>query len=275
MTAFDAGWLALREPYDAASRPVDLIEPLCAALPAGPINVIDLGAGTGSNLRYLAPRLGRPQTWRLIDHDARLLDLALQTPTTLADGTLTIDGQREDLATGIAAIDMTGAHLVTASALLDLVSSDWCAALAVACRAERTAILMALTYTGTIAWHDEDADDAFVTPLVNRDQRTDKGFGPALGPDAAETAGQLFTRHGFAVRTAASDWRFGPRDAAIQAALIADWGTAAKRIAPSASARVDAWATRRKAAVAAGCSSLTVGHVDLLAIPASEAGSGA
>ena len=158
MTAFDAGWLALREPYDAAARPVDLIGPLRAALPAGPIRIIDLGSGTGANLRYLAPRLGRPQAWRLIDHDARLLDLALQTPTVLADGDLTIHGQREDLATGMAAIELAGAHLVTASALLDLVSADWCAALVGACRAERLIVLMALTYSGTIAWQEEDAE---------------------------------------------------------------------------------------------------------------------
>ncbi len=52
--AFDAAWLALREPFDAAARSRALAEALIAHLPARP-RLLDLGCGTGSLFRWLAP----------------------------------------------------------------------------------------------------------------------------------------------------------------------------------------------------------------------------
>ena len=72
---FDGDWLALREPFDAASRSVALAQRLGAALPAR-ARLIDLGAGTGSLFRWLAPILDRPQEWTLADADAALLERA-------------------------------------------------------------------------------------------------------------------------------------------------------------------------------------------------------
>ena len=58
------GWLALREPADAAARRRDLVEQLRRA-PAGdrPLVIHDLGCGTGSMGRWLAPLLPGPQHW--------------------------------------------------------------------------------------------------------------------------------------------------------------------------------------------------------------------
>src|SRR5258705_10769178 len=70
-----ADWLALREPFDAAARSEALTRALAAALPRDrPLKAVDLGAGRGSNVRYLASRLPQqPQEWLLVDEDARLL----------------------------------------------------------------------------------------------------------------------------------------------------------------------------------------------------------
>ena len=63
-------WLALREPADAAARSVELVERLRARLVGSPELVIhDLGAGTGSMGRWLAPLLPGPQHWVLHDRD--------------------------------------------------------------------------------------------------------------------------------------------------------------------------------------------------------------
>ena len=51
---------------------------------------------------------------------------------------------------------------------------------------------------------------------VNAHQRTDKGFGPALGPAAARAAVARFERVGYSVVHGASDWVFGPDDREIQ-----------------------------------------------------------
>ena len=70
METFDADWLALREPVDHRSRAEALLAALCDAWRArGWSRVLDLGSGTGSNLRYLTPRFPAGQAWVLVDHD--------------------------------------------------------------------------------------------------------------------------------------------------------------------------------------------------------------
>ncbi|WP_382325041.1 hypothetical protein ACFJI0_11525 [Hydrogenophaga sp. UC242_53] len=77
---FSADWLQQREPFDTAARDEAARHLQLAARfhamapPAGtPWRVIDLGCGTGANQRWLAPRLGGPQQWLVVDHDAALL----------------------------------------------------------------------------------------------------------------------------------------------------------------------------------------------------------
>lgn len=70
---FDTDWLTLREPFDHAARSIELSRRLADRLPARP-RLIDLGAGTGSLFRFLAPIIGRRQDWILIDRDGALLD---------------------------------------------------------------------------------------------------------------------------------------------------------------------------------------------------------
>ena len=55
--SFDATWLALREPADAFARDPALAERLVSLLPKRP-HLLDLGAGTGSLFRWLAPMIG-------------------------------------------------------------------------------------------------------------------------------------------------------------------------------------------------------------------------
>ena len=153
--------------------------------------------------------------------------------------------------------------MVTASALLDLVSGAWLEGLADACRAAGASVLFALTYDGRIDCVPSLPDDARVRELVNRHQRTDKGFGPALGPMAAGHAETAFSRRGYQVHVSASDWVIGPDEPALQYALIDGWADAAAALAPAEAARLTAWKRARHAAVDEGRSTLTVGHQDL------------
>ncbi|NIW25035.1 MAG: hypothetical protein GWN29_10980, partial [Gammaproteobacteria bacterium] len=230
MSTFSDAWLRLREPVDAASRDPGFATRLTGRL-AKPIHVIDLGTGTAANLRFLSPLLGDAQTWELIDRDQALLDAI---PMRLADWSrdygwtlhelvdgLRIEGagfdcevryRRLDLAAGPAVIDVPRGSLVTAAALLDLVSESWLVELARHCRAQLAPVLFALTYSGEIQFEPSDAEDASVTALINHHQLTDKGFGPALGPAAAGRAVEIFEQSGYDVETARSDWRLGVRE---------------------------------------------------------------
>jgi SAM-dependent methyltransferase len=256
---FDAAWLTLREPVDHRSRSAELLAPLRAWWDGrSGSEVVDLGCGTGSNLRYLAPHLPDAARWTLIDHDAALL-----ARVTAPRGVSTLRAIRRDLAAWDLA-EVGPSRLVTASALLDLVSERWLGALVDACAHARAAALFALTYDGRIEWSSPDRDDARITDAVNAHQRRDKGFGPALGPTASSVAERLFRARGYDVRLGRSDWVLGPADVGLAEALIEGWAGAAEEQRPEHAERLRAWARRR---VGMADVTLRVGHQDLLALP--------
>lgn len=287
MSGFSAAWLELREPFDAAARAVSLVAELKRHVAAGtseaPLAVVDLGAGAGSNLRYLAPLLGGVQRWRLVDRDAQLLEAALTAThawaeargaevrrfgssldVRAADFACTVECERVDL-THLASLELPAGGLVTAAALLDLVSHDWLEALARRCRTARAAVLLALTYDGRTTAKPAEPEDPVVLAMFNRHQLFDKGFGPALGMRAADAAEAAFEAHGYELRVATSDWLIWPKDHALQLALLDGWLGAALEIAPESRAALTSWHRRRRAHVLASRSELRVGHVDLAA----------
>ena len=86
MSGFSAEWLALREPADHRARSPALVAELRSVF-AGrdTAAIIDLGCGTGSNLRALAASLPRRQSWRLVDRDPALLGAARERLAAWAD----------------------------------------------------------------------------------------------------------------------------------------------------------------------------------------------
>jgi hypothetical protein len=291
MSGFSAEWLALREPIDAAARPAELVTELAAHLSrvtaGASLDIVDLGAGAGSNLRYLAPRLGSPQRWRLVDHDAALLAAAVATTrdwasargalVTESGGALLVRNandewqircEQRDLAGPPSAssldLELPSGGLVTAAALLDLVGEEWLNALIARCRAARAAVCFALTYDGRTVCTPAEPEDAEVLTLFNRHQRLDKGLGPALGPDAARVAEAQLRARGYRVAARPSDWVIDPAHGTLQRALLDGWLGAALEIAPERRTALADWHRRRAAHVALGRSTLRVGHVDLI-----------
>jgi SAM-dependent methyltransferase len=283
MTGFSADWLGLREPADTAARPPDLVDWIAPSLPRDrSVHVLDLATGTGSNLRYLAPRLGGLQQWVLADHDPALLgamperlatwaaanDVAVGTAgkslTLLGAGfSCRVDRLQVDLSRDPGTLDFTRFDLVSTAALLDLVSDVWLENLVRRCVDSGCSLLFALSYDGRIDCTPADPFDARIRDLVNDHQRTEKGFGPALGPDAAIRVVRLLERLGYEVRAEQSDWRIDAAQSALQAELIAGWASAAAEVAPDERASIDAWLQRRLAWVRDGQSRLVVGHVDV------------
>jgi hypothetical protein len=258
MGDFSAEWLSLREPFDHGARATSLTLGLLNAIAANPA-ILDLACGTGSNFRYLSrqPSLSAAD-WLLVDHDRALLERVpfLSNVTVFRHDLRTLDDRL-----------FRGRALVTASALLDLVSERWLHDLASHCRTQGAAVLFALSYDGRTICEPADPDDAAIRDLVNRHQRTDKGFGTALGPDATACAVEVFGGVGYQVTTSASDWVLaGTSSTDLQRQLVDGWAAAAVEMVPDRSAAIEAWRARRQAHVAAGRSMLTVGHQDLAAV---------
>jgi SAM-dependent methyltransferase len=263
-----SGWLSLREAADSAARSADLTRAVIGHLPrTSPLRVLDLGAGTGSNLRFLAPRLGVPQQWLLVDHDPRLLEEATRRAVTTADtARLEIDTRTMNLVTLDHPELFSGRHLVTASALLDLVSPQWLETAAARCCDAGAAALFPLNYNGRSSCTPAEPEDEQVRALMNRHQKSDKGLGGvAAGPDASNCAERCFVAAGFHVRRETSDWVLEPEQQDLQVQLIQGWAHAAVELAPELRSTIDDWLARRLSHVAAGRSHIVVGHDDVAA----------
>lgn len=259
---FSSAWLDLREPADRAARDAGLATQVLAWLrptDSGRALIVDLGAGTGSTLRALTAG-GADVDWRLVDHDPRLLAEAgrrhgAQPGVTLHPGDL-----RDP-----AALPLAGAHLVTASALFDLVSQPVLEALAQRIVALGEGFYAALNYDGSTHWQPSHPLDDAVLAAFNQDQRRDKGLGPALGPDSGAALAAVFIQRGYRVSTADSPWVLGPQDHALVRELIGGIADAVMHghgLDPEA---VQAWRAFRLAAAASG--HCQVGHLDVLALP--------
>ncbi len=287
LSRFDADWLALRAPADRRARANDLPVILRRALPDGrPLRVLDLGCGTGANLRELAPRLGGDQHWIGLDADPAHLERLLQETADWAGAigcdwmpvesgfsraspplSCTIETHCRDLACSLDELRLAEVDLVTAAALLDLVSAEWLGGLIARCAQARVPMLMVLNIDGRILLDPASRLDQEVFAAVTAHQGRDKGFGPALGATAAEELTRLVTARGYQIESRASDWLIDDTEPALQVALIQGWSEAAHAQAPAAASRIARWREERLAAVARGLSRIRVGHRDLLALP--------
>lgn len=287
-------WLQLREAADWEARSSRLVQQVVAAAPhkgapyvregAG-YNVLDLATGTGSNVRYLAERLPGRQRWLVVDRSPDLLELVTgrtaawaaargsechATATGLRVRHASLDCEIETRQRDLRVLDdaalFAGRQLVTASALLDLVSESWLQSLAAQCRDAGAAVLFALTYNGESSCSPVEPEDELVRELLNRHQHTDKGLGGvAAGPDAVACAERCFIDAGYQVRITPTNWNLGPAQSDMQRYLIGDWTRAAVELAPDLLSRLTSWRDRRLAHLEAGRSRMVVHHHDLAA----------
>jgi SAM-dependent methyltransferase len=268
MSGFSADWLALREPYDVNARNADVLDAVIEALADNKqARIVDLACGTGSTVRTLAPYFSPGQNWRLVDNDlsllARAADLTKRAGVSVT--TVPVDLNHDLEAALDGAVD-----LVTTSALLDLVSTPWLERLAVETLARSIPFYAALSYDGRIEMAPAHKFDTAITAAVNTHQHNDKGFGPALGPDAAQAAISQFEKLGCVVVHGEADWVAGPKDRDFQNEIFSGWASAARETGTAELSDIVEWLTFRRDQVAAGTSSLRVGHVDMFARPASR-----
>lgn len=275
MSGFSAQWLALREPADARARNAGLAEAAARRL-AGhdPVRIVDLGAGTGANLRASAPYFGPHQHWHLLDYEPALLEDARRALAAWADACeahgdrlllakdsrrITVDFTVADLARSLAEISRPRPHLVTASAFFDLVSASFIDAFATEVARLDATFFTVLTCDGRDAWAPPHAGDAAIAAAFTADQGKDKGFGPALGNAASDHLARAFRSQGFTVERGDSPWRLGPEDRGLVRALAGGMAAAALETGRISAPEAAAWAEAR------GGAACEIGHTDLLA----------
>jgi hypothetical protein len=290
MSEFSAQWLELREPVDHRSRNQDLQAQVIDYLTKmktvypGIIRLTDLGSGTGSNLRALAPQLGLMQFWTLIDYDVALLHTARATLLAWADSEintsifgitvdhstqikpLSIIKQNKTIIIKFKCVDLykdyrvildEPADIVTAAAFFDLVAKSW---LTEFCTHLSKPLYTVLTYDGTEKWSPPDIIDIDILKAFHQHQITDKGFGPALGPAATAHMQSVLQDYHFNTVCAASPWTMDHRDRDLIEQLAIGTARAVREIDTIPTDILENWLQNRRQA-----NSCKIGHIDLFA----------
>ena len=152
---------------------------------------------------------------------------ATALPGPAADGAaVTVEARRSDV-TQFHPDDLAGATLITASALLDLLTEDELAALVSVCAHTGCPALLTLSVVGRVRLSPPDPLDRRVAAAFNAHQRRVTERGRLLGPEAVARATDGFGRLGAEVQVRPSPWRLGAGRADLTAEWLTGWVGAA------------------------------------------------
>ena len=277
MNNFSPEWLDLREAADRRARSREIANAVSARFALrDELRIVDLGSGTGANLRATASLLPNRQAWTLVDNDPELSEAAKVKLSRWADAserngeTLHLKKGDRDISVTFATADLANCqtallddapHLVTASAFFDLVSEDFIRKLAKAVMNSGAAFYAALTYNGLHKWTPHRPADNQMIAAFHRHQMQDKGFGPAVGPLAASQLADQFRLNGYLVLEGESPWQLERGDRMLIDELVRGHAVAVTETGAVDAKTVVSWINVSRAAA-------LVGHTDTFAVPA-------
>jgi hypothetical protein len=254
-------WLALREPVDAAARSRELVHLLRPHLrDRARLEIHDLGCGTGSMGRWLARQLPEPQYWVLHDRDDELLDEAAGRLSDRAG--ITVSTRLGDLS-ALTAPDFASASLVTASALLDLLTLAEVEALAGAIAG--IPALLTLSVAGRVEFTPADPLDVPLMAAFNDHQRRTADGRRLVGPDAAAAVVAALRRYGATTELRDSPWLLSAEHPELTTQWLLGWVAAACEQRPELTEAAGEYARRRQDELAARRLEIVLHHHDVLA----------
>jgi hypothetical protein len=265
-TVVDPGWLAARVAADNAARAAtvttllpDLINYLIDPdVPDRTVEIIDLGAGTGANQRWLAPRLPILQRWLHLDHNPMI-----SRTEPLPAETVIIDASVEAL-DELLASSHAQRQLVTCSALLDVLTTDQIKAVCTAVVDNQVPAFFSLTVTGELTISPTHPHDQFLLSAFNDHQRR----AGRAGPDASALTVDLLRAADFAVTTQQTPWHLTADSAsAFVDQMLAERLSAAVAQDPALDVTATDWLELRRAQLAAGVLRIDLDHCDILGLP--------
>jgi hypothetical protein len=266
VTIVDPDWLVARVTADNAARAATLTTLLPQLidylidpdLPDATVQIIDLGAGSGANQRWLAPRLPIPQRWLHVDHNP-----VISRSQPLPAETVIIDASVEALDQLLASSNGRR-QLVTCSALLDVLTTEQITAVCQAAINHRVAAFFSLTVTGDLILDPPHPHDQLLSAAFNDHQRR----AGRVGPDASALTVELLGAAKFAVRIQDTPWQLTADSApAFVDQLLTERLAAAVAQDPALVAAAADWLDLRRAQLAAGVLRIELAHCDILGLP--------
>jgi hypothetical protein len=202
------------------------------------------------------------------DRDADLLQVAAaDAPGPAADGAaVTVECKHSDI-TRLRPNDLAHASLITASALLDLLTEDELAGLLTVGAGAGCPMLLTLSVVGHVDVTPTDPLDRRVAAAFDAHQRRTTVRGRLLGPDAVALAVEEVGRRGGDVLVRPSPWRLSAAQADLAVEWLTGWVGAACEQEIELAAETNVYTRRRLAQATAGQLAVTVDHADVLVLP--------
>jgi hypothetical protein len=179
---------------------------------------------------------------------------------------VTVEAKHSDI-TRLCPGDLLGATLITASALLDLLTEEELARLIAICAGAGCPMLLTLSVLGHVELIPADHLDGRVAAAFDAHQRRVTERGRLAGPDAVALAVEQCGQVGAEVLIRPSPWQLGASQADLAAAWFTGWFDAACEQEVELAAEAELYARRRCAQAAAGELVVTVDHADMLVSP--------
>ncbi|XOV92531.1 MAG: class I SAM-dependent methyltransferase [Bacteroidota bacterium] len=222
-------WLLSRYKADARARNQDVLREFLDRLPSKEkLDIIDLGAGMGSNFRYLHQQIDQDQHWTLIDNNQELLDalpgflskvlgqkIESGKPFHLDNKEITLDIQSMDLLD--TSSGKISADVIVSNAVFDLFSKEQFDQLVQ--RLDTPLVYFTIHYKGTTFSPSSAADEKYLK-LYDQHMQREQEFGKGMGPRCADLMADILKKCDFETFIGRSDWLLDSKDRQVQLYLI-------------------------------------------------------
>ncbi len=260
-------WLQQRFLFDNRARDHALLQQALQLLHNKPAaRVVDLGAGTGNNALFLAPRLPRGCELTVVEQHDYLLQACQQRFSNAHESNLTTRFVQQDLHQWLS--ETTRVDLICNSALLDLMTEQELSTLLHRLQALEAPMYSTLNYQGVRFLPGDEADAGYIK-LFERHMSRKLDRGQPLGARTLERLQSLCKQIGLTVKSAPSSWEITALDSGFMQMNLTFYqrGIEALLTEPDDKAALYQWLVEKQSRIEDGTLTLRVLHQDVLVEP--------